>query len=219
MPAHIQQIYNRLFDAYGPRHWWPADSPFEVMVGAILTQNTSWRQVETAIAQLKQHHCMDTATMLATPVEILQTWIRSAGFFRQKAERLHALCRFIRQQGGVQALRRQTPAILRPQLLAVHGIGPETADSILLYALDKPVFVIDAYTRRIFRRLGHTIHPDRYHAWQQWFQAALPNDAALFNEYHALIVEHAKRHCRMTAQCNGCPLADDCLSAALSSVI
>ncbi len=203
-------MYTQLFDAYGPQDWWPADSPFEVMIGAVLTQNTSWRQVEMAIAQLKHHQCMDAKTMLATPVETLQQWIRSAGFFRQKTGRLHGLCRFLLQHGGEEALRRQALATLRPQLLAVHGIGPETADSILLYALDKPIFVIDAYTRRILQRLGYTVSPDTYAAWQQLFHAALPHELPLFQEMHALIVEHAKRYCRNTPQCAGCPLASAC---------
>jgi len=206
----IPEIYTALFDAYGPQHWWPADSPFEVMVGAILTQNTSWRQVEGAIIQLKLHHCMDAETMLATPPEALRQWIRSAGFFRQKSNRLHGLCRFILQCGGVEALRDLPLETLRPQLLTVHGIGPETADSILLYALDKPIFVIDAYTRRILQRLGYIVSPCTYGAWQQLFHVALPQDLLLFKEMHALIVEHAKRYCLKTPQCHHCPLAAAC---------
>jgi len=211
--ATIRQLYPRLLEAYGPQHWWPADSPFEVCIGAILTQNTSWTNVERAIAALKQADALTPSRLLARTDEELHTLIRPAGFFRQKAQRLRAFCTFVQEHGGLAALATRHTAELRERLLAIHGIGPETADSMLLYAWQRPVFVIDAYTRRLMSRLGCTPATIGYDALQALFHHALPKEVPLFNEYHALIVAHAKRHCRSRPRCTSCPLRDICQAA------
>ncbi len=210
--SRLLNIHDRLLQAYGPQHWWPAESPFEVAVGALLTQNTNWSNVERAIDQLKQADMLDPEAIASADRERLQELIRSSGYFRQKSERLQTLCRFWIESGGEAGLKALKLHEARKRLLALKGIGPETADSILLYALEKPIFVIDAYTRRIFSRLGVCAADIGYHALQDLFHAELPGDAGLFNEFHALIVEHAKRHCRTRPVCARCPLAADCPS-------
>ncbi len=205
------QVFTSLQDRYGPQHWWPADSPFEVMVGAILTQNTNWRNVETAITSLKAADMLDAERIAACDTARLGGLIRSSGFFNQKAVRLKAFCRFYLDAGGEAGLKRlDDPG---QSLLALHGIGPETADSMQLYALELPVFVIDAYTKRIFARLGLAHKDTGYRQLQAFFEEHLPGDTSLFNEYHALIVAHAKRHCRIRPLCPGCPLARCCAFA------
>lgn len=185
------------------------------MVGAILTQNTAWLNVERAIAALRQRDALSVHALLTLPETELAALIRPAGYFNQKARRLKTLAAFLAAQGVADAparLREQgSPMALRQRLLALNGVGPETADSILLYALDLPIFVVDAYTRRIFSRLGMIDSHAGYDAIRQQFEAALPPDAALFNEYHALIVAHAKRHCKARPDCAGCPL-QSCLA-------
>ena len=207
------QIYEQLFGAYGPQHWWPADSPFEVMVGAILTQNTNWKNVEKAIANLKAEKMLGAAAMAACDRQRLAELIRPSGFFRQKAERLQLFCRFFLENGENRALQQLPLEELRRKLLDLHGIGPETADSMLLYALDKPVFVVDAYTRRIFTRLGLLTDPLGYETIRHYFESQLEASLPLYQEYHALIVEHAKRHCRVRPDCRCCPLAGCCAAA------
>jgi len=211
------QIYHVLLSAYGPQHWWPADTPFEVMVGAILTQNTSWTNVEKAIANLKSEDLMDARHILDCTLDHLAEVIRPTGFYRQKATRLNALCMFYLEHGCEQQLRRWPATSLRQRMLKVHGIGPETADSILLYALDKPVFVIDAYTTRIFSRLGTLDGHVGYAEAQAYFHARLPRSIPIFQEFHALIVAHAKRFCRSKPLCPGCPLAASCAYAPVES--
>jgi len=152
--APAMHIYRTLHQAYGPQHWWPADTPFEVMVGALLTQNTNWKNVEKAIAQLKHADLLHAASIISCPIARLEALIRPSGYFRQKAGRLQGLCRFYVRHGELAGLQNIPTDQLRHMLLELKGIGPETADSILLYALDRPLFVIDAYTRRIFARLG-----------------------------------------------------------------
>lgn len=208
------QIYQRLSGAYGAQHWWPADSPFEVMVGAILTQNTNWRNVEKAIANLKAANMLSGKAIAACQRDQLAELIRPSGFFRQKAERLQLFCQFYLESGQDRALKEMALGSLREQLLKLHGIGPETADSMLLYALDKPAFVVDAYTRRIFTRLGLLAEPLTYAAIQRYFEQQLTASLSLYQEYHALIVEHAKRHCRVRPDCLCCPLAELCATAA-----
>lgn len=209
----LMDIYGKLFKAYGPRHWWPADSPFEVMVGAVLTQNTSWNGVEKAIAGLKKACRMDPEALLSLPEEKLQEIIRPSGYFRQKSARLRDLCRFLISGGGSGLSRPEempTPE-LRGRLLALKGIGPETADSILLYAFSRPVFVVDAYTIRLLDRLGILPGRGAYAEVQGLFTESLEEDADLFNEYHALIVVHGKEMCRKrNPLCGGCPLSDVC---------
>jgi len=207
------QIYRQLLAAYGQRHWWPADSSFEVMVGAILTQNTRWENVEMAIANLKQADMLDAERICSSNREQLAEHIRPSGFFRQKSRYLQAMSLFYFRQGTESGLKKWPMSSLRKKLLTVRGIGPETADSILLYALDKPVFVVDAYTRRIFHRLGNLPQDVDYKSTQHYFHARLPRSLPLFKELHALIVEHAKRHCRVTPQCEDCPLQSHCLYA------
>lgn len=205
---NLLTIYERLLARYGRQYWWPAESPFEVMLGAILTQNTNWKNVEAAISNLKAAHMLDAEKIAACEEAKLGELIRSSGFFNQKAVRLKSFCRFYLDCGGEAGLKRLDDP--RQALLALHGIGPETADSILLYALDLPVFVIDAYTKRIFARLGLSSAKATYHQLQDYFEAQLPRDVRLFNEYHALIVAHAKRHCRVKPLCSDCPLLGLC---------
>lgn len=206
--------YHRMLAAYGPQHWWPGETAFEVMVGAVLTQNTAWSNVERAIAQLKVDAQLTCQGILALPDADLAERIRPAGYYNVKARRLRALCVFLRQQGVAdrpEALRDLAPLPeLRRLLLAVHGVGEETADSILLYALHLPVFVVDAYTRRIFSRLGLITGDESYSHIQQSFQEHLAADVALFNEYHALIVHLGKTVCRPRPRCGECPLSAIC---------
>lgn len=204
----LMLIYDRLLERYGAQHWWPAETPFEVMVGAVLTQNTAWSNVEKAIANLKaMDGGLGLESLLAVPEERLAAAIRPAGYFNIKAQRLLSLCRFLRRHQGLERLETER---LRAALLSVHGVGPETADDILLYAFDRPVFVIDAYTRRLFSRLGLVDGKRGYESFRGGFEAALESDSALFNEYHALIVVHAKAHCRTRPVCGECPLRDRC---------
>jgi len=202
------RIYRLLLDAYGEQHWWPAESPFEMMVGAILTQNTNWKNVERAIANLKAADALSAQAMLEMDEIRLRELIRPSGFFNQKAARLRLFCEFYLRQGGESGM--QCLDHPRRTLLSLHGIGPETADSILLYALGIPVFVVDAYTRRIFARLGLLPARSGYAETQAYFHARMERNAALFNEYHALIVEHAKQHCCAKPRCNACPLQHHC---------
>jgi endonuclease-3 related protein len=207
-------VHDRLLAAFGPQHWWPGDTPFEVMVGAVLTQNTAWSNVERAIAQLKAADALTCPSLLDLEPGQLAQLIRPAGFFNVKTRRLLALCGFLREE-GVEAqprlLAESAPLPqLRRKLLAVHGVGDETADSILLYALDLPSFVVDAYTRRIFGRLGLLEGSETYAEIQGHFHRHLPARVALYNEYHALIVHLGKTLCRPRPRCGECPLASVC---------
>lgn len=206
--------YHRLLAAYGPQHWWPGETAFEVMVGAVLTQNTAWANVERAIANLKAAGCLGCRDILALTDQALAELIRPAGYFNVKARRLKALCAFLDDHGvsaAPERLRDLAPLPeLRHRLLGVHGVGEETADSILLYALGLPVFVVDAYTRRVFSRLGLLTGSEAYRPIQQRFMSQLPADAVLYNEYHALIVHLGKSVCRPRPRCGECPLRDVC---------
>jgi len=207
----LVEIYQRLLSAYGPQGWWPADTQFEVMVGAILTQATAWRNVERAIQRLKAAGALSPERMASFSEQELAELIRPAGFFRQKTRRLRALLRLIGRHGRVDGLLSLPAEELRRQLLALPGVGPETADSILLYAAGYPVFVVDTYTKRILHRLG--LLPDEkagYEEVQELFEKNLPRDPKLYGEYHALLVRHAKEHCRARPRCPGCPLAPVC---------
>ena len=204
----LERYYRRLLKAYGPQHWWPADSRFEIMIGAILTQNTAWRNVERAVANLKREGLMTPRTLDRVPLSRLAEMIRPSGYFRVKAGRVKAFVRFLTQQyeGDLKRMKSEPVGILRSKLLSVKGIGPETADSILLYALDVPVFVIDAYTRRVLNR--HRLIPSKvsYDQIQLFFMGHLHLRADLYNEYHALLVKVGKEHCKPTPACQGCPL-------------
>jgi endonuclease III related protein len=204
----VLAIHDRLLARYGPQGWWPAETAFEMMVGAILTQNTSWTNVERAIAGLKRAGLLDAAAIAACDTAHLAAAIRPSGYYNQKAQRLQAFAGFYLNHDGEDGLSELSAP--RQALLALHGIGPETADSILLYALDTPIFVIDAYTRRIFARLGLSAPEASYHDLQEFFHAHLPAAVPLFQEYHALIVMHAKQHCRKRPLCAGCPLLPGC---------
>lgn len=199
-----------MLEAYGPQEWWPGETEFEVMIGAVLTQNTAWPNVEQAIGNLKQADIFSVDALLDAPQDEVAQLIHPSGYFNIKADRLRQFCRFLQEQGGEQALRKLKTARLRKLLLSVKGVGPETADDILLYAFQRPVFVIDAYTRRIFSRLGMAIGDEPYEVLRMGFESALESDADLFNEYHALIVCHAKCFCNKKPKCADCPLAGQC---------
>jgi endonuclease-3 related protein len=208
MNHKLLDVYRILFDQYGPREWWPAETPFEVVVGAILTQNTAWTNVEKAIANLKQFGPMTPEALFRLPEEKLAEAIRPSGYFRRKGKRLRNFLgmlsdRFDYQLDGLFDLPTET---LREELLAVSGIGPETADSILLYAAGRPVFVIDTYTIRILSRHEFLPEDTSYAEAQQWVTDHLPEDVRLFNEFHALLVNVGKDFCRPRPKCSGCPL-------------
>lgn len=197
-----------MFEALGPQRWWPADTAEEVIIGAVLTQNTAWKNVEKALTVLKADQACSLRAIAAMPQDDLAERIRSAGYYNIKARRLQAVCRFFEDHCGYDLKRlnkRDTPS-LREALLAVNGVGRETADSILLYALDRTVFVIDAYTLRIGARHGWFPPGTGYEEARDLFERSLPADRALFNEYHALLVRVGNRHCRPRPRCEGCPL-------------
>lgn len=204
----LLEIYQRLYARFGPQGWWPADTPFEVFVGAILTQNTAWSNVEKAIGNLKAHGLMDPFALAGADVGTLEALLRPAGYYRVKAQRLKEAVRFLCVEfSGDMAKMAQVPLEeIRPRLLQVKGIGPETADSILLYACEKPIFVVDAYTRRILGRHGIVDPKVPYEALQRVFMENLPRDVDLFKEYHALLVKLGKTLCRPKPRCQGCPL-------------
>ncbi len=204
----LMSIYRMLFDAFGPQGWWPGDSPFEVAVGAILTQNTNWQNVNRAIKNLKDAHCLSPRTLYEIPEGELAILIKPSGYFNIKAVRLKAFVAFIINQydGSLMNMVAEDTESLRNKLLSVRGIGMETADSILLYALNKPVFVIDAYTKRILSRHGIISEGAGYQECQALFHQQLVHEVPLFNEYHALFVKLGKHYCKSKPQCNGCPL-------------
>ncbi len=203
-------VYRELLAAYGPQGWWPSDGPFEVMVGAVLTQNTAWVNVERAIENLKRAGALSARAIVDLPEARLAALLRPSGYFNVKARRLRAFCAWYLEAGGLERLGRLQTARLRRALLAVPGVGPETADDILLYAFGRPVFVVDAYTRRLFGRLG-LLDPDLpYDAVRLAFEGALGRRPALYNEYHALIVRHAKNVCRPRPVCAACCLRERC---------
>ncbi len=204
----IQEIYNSLFDRFGAQDWWPADTPFEVIIGAILTQNTSWSNVEKAIVNLKKAKVLTPTALSKITQKNLARLIRPAGYYNIKAKRLKNFLLFLQREysGGLKKLSRLKTGSLRRKLLEVNGIGPETADSILLYAFNRPVFVIDAYTKRILTRHDLAQDSATYYDLQALFYGSLKKNTRIFNEYHALIVKLAKDHCRPTPRCAGCPL-------------
>ncbi len=210
----IREVYERLYAANGRQHWWPGDSAFEIMVGAVLTQNTAWTNVEKAITNLKRARSLSPGAIVKAHPKRLAAWLKPSGYFNIKARRLKALCRLVLEQGGVNKIAKGGTDRLRQALLDVHGIGPETADDILLYAFDRPVFVIDAYTRRIFSRLGLVRGDEDYETLRRKFQDNLENSVPLFSEYHALVVIHGKEICKKQPLCSRCCLNRDCPSAA-----
>ena len=205
----IRSIKRILFKKFGPQHWWPGETPFEVMVGAILTQNTAWTNASRAIDRLKEGRLLSPVKLDKVSQPRLARLIRSSGYFNQKSKRLKEFVHYFRKEygGSVRRMRRRPAAHLRAELLELSGIGPETADSILLYALGKPVFVVDAYTRRVLAR--HSLIPwgASYAEIQALFNRNLPpSRASLFNEYHALLVRVGKEFCRARPKCQLCPL-------------
>ncbi len=212
----LRDVYDRLLAHHGPQHWWPANSRFEIMVGAVLTQNTAWINVERAIANLKSARALHPEVIVNTHPARLAKWLRPSGYFNIKTKRLRNFCKWFLDSGGVRSLRRMRTDDLRQALLGVNGIGPETADDILLYAFDRPVFVVDAYTRRMFHRLDLLDGKLPYEVLRTNFEAVLGPDVHLYNEYHALIVRHAKDICRPKPRCNDCCLAVRCPAGALS---
>lgn len=212
MTINPQSVYAQLLACYGPQQWWPGETPFEVVIGAVLTQNTAWSNVSRAIANLKEAGLLTLETLDRAEPEIVRALIAPSGFFNVKYRRLRHLLDYLTSQPAAWDRLQGAPLdIVRAELLQVHGVGPETADSILLYAFQRPTFVIDAYTRRLFARLGASwMDKAPYEALRTFFMEQLPPDRGLYNEYHALIVVHGKARCRARPQCAVCPLRDGC---------
>lgn len=208
MKTVLLDIYKRLYGEFGPQYWWPGRTRFEVIVGAILTQNTSWTNVEKAIRNLKREKLLTPESLSRSAQGRIAGLIRPSGYYNIKTARIKNFLEFLNREyaGSLTKMFRAQDTVLREKLLAVKGIGPETADSILLYAGNKPVFVIDAYTRRIFSRHGMAQPDIEYGKLQEMFMAGLPRDAGIYNEYHALIVRVGKDLCRTRPRCDVCPL-------------
>jgi len=204
----LTEIYELLYAAFGPQHWWPGETPFEIITGAILTQNTSWANVEKAIANLKSAGYLTAEALHHIGLTRLAELIRPAGYYNIKAKRLKSWVSWLfdTYEGELTNLERISSDQLRQELLAIKGVGRETADSILLYALGRPVFVVDAYTARITVRHGLIDADADYEQLRELFESNLPHEATLFNEYHALLVRTGKEFCRPKAKCPGCPL-------------
>ena len=206
--TQLLAVYRTLYDTLGPQHWWPADSPFEVIIGAILTQNTSWNNVEKALKNLKDKELLDPLKLYDVREGLLARTIKPSGFFNIKAKRVKHFMQFLFEgyRGSIEKMFEKDLLSLREELLTVNGMGPETVDSILLYAGGKPVFVVDAYTKRIFTR--HKLVPEdaRYGEVQGLFMDNLEHDVPMFNEYHALLVNVGKNFCKSKPRCEQCPL-------------
>jgi len=204
------QVYGMLRARYGVLAWWPAESRFEIMVGAILTQNTAWTNVEKAIANLKSAGMLGAEAIVQAKQDLLAKLIRPSGYFNVKARRLRQFCLWYTRFGGYRKLRYWPTARLRQALLGVYGVGPETADDILLYAFNRPVFVIDAYTRRVFSRLGRIDGNEPYDEIREMFERQLDRKPRVFGEFHALIVRHGKYVCQPQPKCASCTLSPIC---------
>ena len=216
----LQNIYRRLLARYGPQHWWPAQEPFEVIVGAILTQSTAWSNVEKAIASLKAARALSPKALRQLPHAEVARLIRPSGYYNAKTRKLKLFVHWLGEcyDDNLDRLFANDTEHLRQQLLSIHGIGQETADSIILYAANKPVFVIDAYTRRIIGRIGLAPDSESYIAYQHLFMSNLTTDIQLFNEYHALLVRLAKNACRIRPLCPQCCLNDLCQTYSSGSI-
>jgi len=209
MSNKLLDIYETLFRYFGPQHWWPGDTPFEVIVGAMLTQNTNWANVSRAITNLKKNHLLSLESLSSLSPDILAEKIRPAGYYNLKTARVKNLLAVINNDyaGVLEDFLDEETSTLRQKLLEIKGIGPETADSILLYAANRPVFVVDTYTHRILFRHGLIAEEEDYHEIQTLFVDSLPGDVALFNEYHALLVRLGKEYCKKSKPlCSACPL-------------
>lgn len=209
MSGLLQTGFDLMFDRLGGQNWWPGDSPFEVMVGAVLTQNTNWKNVEKAISNLKGAGLLSPSSLYMIPLDRISDLIRPAGYFRIKSKRLKNFLKFFTDEydADIEFMKKKSLSVLREGLLSVSGLGPETVDSMLLYALDKPIFVIDAYTKRIMVRHRLCSEDADYHELQDYFMSNLSEDVSLYNEYHALLVNVGKNFCRpKEPKCNECPL-------------
>ncbi len=208
MDPFIHPAYHALLARWGEQYWWPARTRLEMMIGAILTQNTAWTNVEKAIANLRKNGALTLGSLEKASIKELTDWIRPAGYFNQKAGTIKKMAATLRERfgGSLNRLFELDTPTLRKELLSWKGIGPETADSILLYAAKRPVFVVDAYTKRILSRHGQCDKNASYDSVARLFTDALPEDVQLFNEYHALIVRLGKEHCNPKPKCKGCPL-------------
>jgi len=212
--ARLQGLLDELRQAHGPLNWWPAETAFEVLVGAVLTQNTAWSNVEQAIDRLREAGLLDPVALIEADPEVVAEAIRPAGYFNVKTRRLRNLCITYLQEGCLEGMQLQETGVLREKLLAVNGVGRETADDILLYAFHRPVFVIDAYTRRILQRLGWIQGDESYERLRSAVEQALGPDTAAFNELHAQIVMLGKDTCRPRPRCAQCPLSAVCAYAS-----
>jgi endonuclease-3 related protein len=202
MPDQMLDLYHLLLAEFGPQYWWPAETEFEVIVGALLTQQTRWESVEHAIANLKDRSLLTPEALADANQETIEECIRCTGFYRQKAERLQLLSQYF-DHNGISRILKRPVAELRRELLSLKGVGPETADSIILYAAHKPIFVIDAYTKRICECIGVT---GGYETLQKHFEDSLPRDTHLYQEFHALIVLYGKQYCTRK-RCDECIIA------------
>jgi endonuclease-3 related protein len=208
----LLDIYRLLYEEYGPQHWWPAESPLEMIIGAILTQSAAWTNVEKAIGNLKSNGTLTLTGLREIPQDELARLIYSSGYYNVKARKVKAFVEWLAERygGDLNRLFALDVAAMREELLSVHGVGEETADSVILYAAHRPIFVIDAYTRRLITRLGLAPQKETYAAFQALFMDNLPHDEVLFNEYHALLVQHGKAVCRQAPLCTGCCLNSLC---------
>lgn len=208
----IKNFFNILLNRYGPQSWWPAESEFECIIGAILTQNTSWANVVKALSLLKKNELLSLDKINGVSVDVLAQLIRPSGYYNQKALKIKRFVNYVKDyySGNLSGLLNEDLYTLRKKLLSIKGIGPETADSIILYAANKPIFVVDAYTQRILLRHNLITEDADYHGIQELFMDSLPEDTDMFNEYHALLVRLGKEHCmKKNPICNGCPLEAD----------
>jgi endonuclease III related protein len=208
LKTRLLDLYHRLFGAFGPQEWWPGETPFEVALGAILTQNTNWLNVSRVITALKDQGELDPHCLGQMPAAELAQRFRPAGYYNLKARRVKNFLDFLatRFENSMETLAQEDLAALRSELLTLNGIGPETADSILLYALHKPTFVVDAYTFRVLNRHGLAADPSSYEELRRLFMDHLPDDVLLYQEFHALLVRVGKEFCRPQPRCPGCPL-------------
>ena len=204
----LREVYERLSAAFGPQGWWPADTPFEVIVGAVLTQNTAWKNVAAAISNLRRHDLLSFERFCGLREQELAALIRSSGYYNQKAKKIKNFCGHILEKwgGSLEEFLAQDMEFLRADLLTIRGIGPETADSIVLYAAFKPSFVVDTYTYRIFSRHGWVEEAISYEDLRDYFMGAMEPDVPAFQEFHALLDRTGHLYCRKTALCHSCPL-------------
>ena len=209
MTRPLYHVYKTLYAHWGPQHWWPADSRLEIIIGAVLTQNTTWKQVEKAIDRLKKHQAIDLRVLSQVPHETICTWIRPTGYFNKKATTLQQISKYIIEQhtASIDSLFSRATSPLRKELLSWPGVGPETADSILLYAAHREVFVVDAYTRRFMKRHGWCKGDESYDDLATLISEQLPKSVELNQEFHALIVKLGQHHCQSSRPaCSACPL-------------